>query len=59
MSQESLASMAASEGLEPTTFNCLPAAPIQFPSLNKVNTKMLEKQEELQRAMGDDMNPLL
>ena len=59
MSQESLASMAASEGFEPTTLNCLPAAPMQFPSLNRVNNKMIEKQEELQRAMGDDMNPLL
>jgi len=54
MSQESLASMAASEGYEPTILNSLPTS-IQCPSVAKiVNNKMLsEKQEELEKAMGN------
>ena len=53
MSQESLASMAASEGNEPTILNSLPSS-IQCPSVAKVvNNQMLAKQEELQRALGD------
>ena len=59
MSQESLASMAASEGYEPTTLTSLPT-PIQCPALAQsaaVNTKMLAKQEELKRALGDDLQP--
>ena len=56
MSQESLASMAASEGYEPTILNSLPTS-IQCPSVAKVvNNKMLAKQEELEKAMGDNLD---
>ena len=56
MSQESLASMAASEGNEPTILNSLPSS-IQCPSVaNVVNNQMLAKQEELQRALGDNFD---
>ena len=56
MSQESLASMAASEGYEPTILNSLPTS-IQCPSVAKVvNNKMLAKQEELEKAMGDNLS---
>ena len=56
MSQESLASMAASEGNEPTILKSLPTS-IQCPSVAiVVNNKMMAKQEELKRALGDDLD---
>lgn len=56
MSQDSLASLAASEGNEPTLLNSLPAT-IQCPSVAAVvNNRMMAKQEELKKALGDDLD---
>ena len=53
MSQESLASMAASEGVETTTLNSVPTPIIQFPSVSKINSELILKQEQLEKALGN------
>ena len=55
MSQESLASMAASEGSETTICTSLPPS-IQCPALARLvtNNMMASKQVELERALGND-----
>ena len=56
MSQDSLASLAALEGNEPTLLNSLPAS-IQCPSVaTVVSNKMMAKQVELKQALGDDLD---
>ena len=54
MSQESLASMAASEGSETTICSSLPPS-IQCPAVAKVvnNNMLASKQVELERALGN------
>ena len=52
MSQESLASMAASEGVETTTLNSVPTPIIQFPSVSQINSELILKQEQLEKALG-------
>ena len=53
MSQESLASMAASEGVETTTLNSVPTPIIQFPSVSQINSELILKQEQLEKALGN------
>ena len=53
MSQESLASMAASEGVETTTLNSVPTPIIQFPSFSQINSELILKQEQLEKALGN------
>ena len=53
MSQESLASMAASEGVETTTLNSVPTPIIQFPSVSLINSELILKQEQLEKALGN------
>ena len=56
MSQDSLASLAASEGNEPTLLNSLPASTLCPSVAAVVNNRMMAKQEELKKALGDDLD---